>query len=71
MINKFPFPNYIYLGSKPIKNQGDSSIDSDSFKDLDDEIEKKNDSLIKKKKLLIPREKKKPLIKFKKFENKI
>ena len=46
MINKFPFPNYIYLGSKPIKNQGDSSIDSDSFKDLDDEIEKKNDSLI-------------------------
>ena len=64
MINKFPFPNYIYLGSKPIKNQGDSSIDSDSFKGLDDEIEKKNDSLIKKKKLLIPREKKKPLIKF-------
>lgn len=64
MIKKFPFPNYIYVSSKPIKNQGDSSIDSDSFKEFEAEIEtkKKKDSLINKNKLLIPRESKKRLL---------
>ena len=54
MFNKIPFSNYIYLGSKPIKNLGDSSIDSDSFKDIDEEIESKKESLIKKYKSFIP-----------------
>ena len=65
MIKKFPFPNYIYVSSKPIKNQGDSSIDSDSFKEFEEEMEKSKDknkdSLNIKNKLFIPRETKKPL----------
>ena len=60
MFNKIPFSNYIYLGSKPIKNQGDSSIDSDSFKDIDEEIDSKKESLIKKYKYFIPIDNKKP-----------
>ena len=61
MINKYPFPNYVYLSSKPIKNQGDTSIDSDSFKEIEEEIESKKCSLIDKNKLNIPRESKKPI----------
>ena len=30
-----PFNNYDYFNSKPIKNLGDSSVDSDSFNDMD------------------------------------
>ena len=71
MFNKIPFSNYIYLGSKPIKNQGDSSIDSDSFKDIDEEIDSKKESLIKKYKYFIPIDNKKPKTKLikKKIEN--
>ena len=71
MFKKIPFSSYIYLGTKPIKNEGDSSIDSDSFKDLDDETESKKEFLIKKNKTLIPidnKKQKKKLIK-KKFDN--
>ena len=62
---------YIYLGSKPIKNQGDSSIDSDSFKDIDEEIDSKKESLIKKYKYFIPIDNKKPKTKLikKKIDN--
>ena len=71
MFNKIPFSNYIYLGSKPIKNQGDSSIDSDSFKDIDEEIDSKKESLIKKYKYFIPIDNKKPKTKLikKKIDN--
>ena len=71
MFKKIPFSNYIYLGSKPIKNQGDSSIDSDSFKDIDEEIDSKKESLIKKYKYFIPIDNKKPKTKLikKKIEN--
>ena len=71
MFKKIPFSSYIYLGMKPIKNEGDSSIDSNSFKDLDDETESKKEFLIKKNKTLIPidnKKQKKKLIK-KKFDN--
>ena len=71
MFNKIPFSNYIYLGTKPIKNQGDSSIDSDSFKDIDEEIDSKKESLIKKYKYFIPIDNKKPKTKLikKKIDN--
>ena len=71
MFNKIPFSNYIYLGSKPIKNQGDSSIDSDSFKDIDEEIDSKKESLINKYKYFIPIDNKKPKTKLikKKIDN--
>ena len=71
MFKKIPFSNYIYLGSKPIKNQGDSSIDSDSFKDIDEEIDSKKESLIKKYKYFIPIDNKKPKTKLikKKIDN--
>ena len=71
MFNKIPFSNYIYLGSKPIKNQGDSSIDRDSFKDIDEEIDSKKESLIKKYKYFIPIDNKKPKTKLikKKIDN--
>ena len=71
MFNKIPFSNYIYLGSKPIKNQGDSSIDSDSFKDIDEEIDSKKESLIKKYKYFIPIDDKNPKTKIitKKIDN--
>ena len=71
MFNKIPFSNYIYLGSKPIKNQGDSSIDSDSFKDIDEEIDSKKESLIKKYKYFIPIDNKKTKTKLikKKIDN--
>ena len=71
MFNKIPFSNYIYLGSKPIKNQGDSSIDSDSFKDIDEEIDSKKESLIKKYKYFIPIDNQKPKTKLikKKIDN--
>lgn len=71
MFNKIPFSNYIYLGSKPIKNQGDSSIDSDSFKDIDEEIDSKKESLIKKYKYFIPIDNKNPKTKIitKKIDN--
>ena len=71
MFNKIPFSNYIYLGSKPIKNQGDSSIDIDSFKDIDEEIDSKKESLIKKYKYFIPIDNKKPKTKLikKKIDN--
>ena len=73
MIKKFPFPNYVYISSKPIKNPGDSSIDSDSFKELEEEIDKKKkkDSLNNKNKLFIPRETKKSLLKNNKKKNEI
>ena len=73
MIKKFPFPNYVYVSSKPVKNLGDSSIDSDSFKELEEEIDKKKkkDSLKNKNKLFIPRETKKPVLQNNKKKNEI
>ena len=73
MIKKFPFPNYVYVSSKPVKNPGDSSIDSDSFKELEEEIDKKKkkDSLNNKNKLFIPRETKKPILQSNKKKNEI
>ena len=71
MIKKFPFPNYIYVSSKPIKNQGDTSIDSDSFKEIDEGISTIKDSLINKNKFYIPRENKKPIKKNIKTNKKI
>ena len=70
MINRFPFNNYIYLSSKPVKNQGDSSVDSDSFKDLEEETERKNNILKIKNKCTIPNVTKRPFIKkpIKKFD---
>ena len=64
MFNKIPFSNYIYLSSKPKKSQGDSSIDSDSFKDFDEDAESKKESLINKNISKIPRNDKTPKIKF-------
>ena len=55
MIKTFSFPNYIYNCSKPKKNQGDSSIDSDFFKSIDEETVKEKSLLKKKNKLFIPR----------------
>ena len=55
MIKTFSFPNYIYNFSKPKKNQGDSSIDSDFFKSIDEETVKEKNLLKKKNKLFIPR----------------
>ena len=40
MYKKFPQQNYIYTGEKPEMNRGDSSIESDSFNELEEESEK-------------------------------
>jgi hypothetical protein len=42
MKNIIPFNNYAYLKSKAIKNLGDSSVDSDSFNDMDDNKENRS-----------------------------
>ena len=44
MYNKFPQQSYIYTGEKPKMSGGDSSIESDSFNELNEENEKDNEN---------------------------
>ena len=55
MIKTFSFRNYNNNNSKPKKNRGDSSIDSDCFKSIEEDTDKKKNLLKNKNKLLIPR----------------
>ena len=59
MIKTFSFRNNNNNNSKPMKNKGDSSIDSECFKSIEEETEKKKNLLKNKNVLLIPRNVKK------------
>ena len=62
MNNNFPQPKYIYTGGKPEINLGDSSIESESFDEIEDGKENINDINLTENYFEIPKESEIPLI---------